>query len=82
MPGNYFIAKLYRQHHSVVMAVPQPVRVALGLKTGDHVVLQWRNPDGFFVLSKFVPVGAKDDSDREHTDSEDTSRGTSTEIGG
>ena len=82
MAGNYFISKLYRQHHSVVMALPQPVRIALSLKAGDHVVLQWKNPDGVFVLSKFVPAGVKDVSDTEHTNKLDQSGAAQTAVGG
>lgn len=82
MAESYFIAKLYRQHNSTVMAVPQPVAIALGLRPGNHVVLQWNQVDGSFDFAKFVPVGAKNDSDREHTNHNDTSRATSAEIGG
>ena len=82
MPESYFIAKLYRQHNSTVMAVPKAVMIALGLKPGNHVVLQWNNSDGKFEFSKFVPVGAKDGRDTEHTDNQDRSRAAPAEIRG
>ena len=81
MPASYFIAKLYRQHKSIVMAVPQPVYLALGLKPGDHVLLTWDNDTGTFNFQKFVPEGAKDADNREHTDTEDRSRATQTANG-
>ena len=68
MAQSYFIAKLYRQHTSVVMVLPRPVQTALKLKPGNHVVLQWKNPQGTFELKKFIPVGAKEDDDNEQTD--------------
>ena len=67
MAPSYFIAKLYKQHTSVVMVLPRPVQTALGLKVGNHVVLQWKNPQGTFELKKFVPVGAKAGEDNEQT---------------
>ena len=82
MAAQYFISKLYRQHTSVVMVLPRPVQIALDLKFGDHVVLQWKNPDGVFVLQKFVPVGAQNGRDTEHTNQPDQSRNTQTEIRG
>ena len=81
MAESYFIAKVYRQTHSLVIVVPQPVCVTLGLRPGNHVVLKWKNPEGVFVFEKFVPVGAKDGGDREHTDHEDRSGTTPAEIG-
>ena len=68
MTQSYFIAKLYRQHTSVVMVLPRPVQTALNLKVGNHVVLQWKNPQGTFELKKFVPVGAKEGDDNEKND--------------
>lgn len=82
MAENYFIAKLYRNHNSVVMAVPQPVTIALGLRPGNHVLLQWNGEDGKFTFEKFVPIGAKDGRDIERTDSQDTSRATQAAVGG
>ena len=67
MAESYFIAKLFRQHRSMVMAVPKPVCIALGLAAGNHVVLQWNQGDGKFQFKKFEPVGAKDDTDSRDT---------------
>jgi len=68
MPQSYYIAKLFRQKNSLVIVVPMAVRVALGLKAGDHVVLTWSQADGGFEFSKFVPAGGKDGRDKEHSD--------------
>jgi bifunctional DNA-binding transcriptional regulator/antitoxin component of YhaV-PrlF toxin-antitoxin module len=65
MAESYFIAKLYRQRNSVAMVVPQPVRIELGLKAGNHVVLQRNQTSGKFELTKFVPVGATDGEAKE-----------------
>jgi bifunctional DNA-binding transcriptional regulator/antitoxin component of YhaV-PrlF toxin-antitoxin module len=60
MAESYFIAKLYRQRNSVAMVVPQPVRIELGLKAGNHVVLKRNQTSGKFELTKLVPEGARD----------------------
>lgn len=82
MATSYFIAKLYRQHKSVVMVVPRPVQVALGLKAGEHVVLQWKNPEGTFEFKKFVLAGEKDAGSTEHVNQQDKSRETPAKDGG
>ena len=82
MAGSYFISKVYRQHTSMVIVIPRPVSVALGIKRGDNVVFQWKNPEGVFVLQKFEPIGEKHDGDTEHTNNQDQSRPTSAEEGG
>jgi len=82
MPQSYFIAKLFRQHNSIVMAVPKAVAIALGLRAGNHVVLQWNQADGKFDFNKFEPIGVKHVGDTEHTDSQDTSRATQAAVGG
>ncbi len=57
---SFFIAKLYRQHKSDVITVPVPVKVALGLKTGDHAVFIGRPGVNGFEFVKFVLAGAQD----------------------
>ena len=71
MAVDYFIAKVYRQHRSLVIAVPKAVCIALGLKAGQYMVFTWQQSEGKFKFSKFVPEGAIDaehraDSDRTH----------------
>jgi len=63
MGESYFISKVYRQHNSLVIVLPQPVVITLGIKPGNHVVFQWKNPEGQFELKKFIPVGAKNETD-------------------
>jgi bifunctional DNA-binding transcriptional regulator/antitoxin component of YhaV-PrlF toxin-antitoxin module len=82
MAGSYHIAKLYRQANSLVMVVPKPVTIALGLKRGDHILLQWNQTDGNFEFKKFVLAGGKDVDSREHTDSEGRSGATQAKVGG
>jgi len=82
MPQSYFIAKLFRQHNSIVMAVPKAVAIALELRAGNHVVLQWNQVDGKFEFNKFEPVGAHHADDREHTDQHDRSGAAQAAIGG
>lgn len=74
MAESYFLAKVYRQHNSLVIAVPQPVCVTLGLKPGHHILFQWQQAEGKFKFKKFIPEGAKD--------ADDSRRGHSTDTGG
>ncbi|GAJ13313.1 unnamed protein product [marine sediment metagenome] len=82
MAGSYHIAKLYRQANSLVMVVPKPVTIALGLKRGDHVLLQWNQIDGKFEFKKFVLAGGKDAGDSEHSNQQDRGRATPAKVGG
>lgn len=59
MPESYFIAKVYRQHNSLVIAVPKAVCIALDLKAGQHMVFTWKQSEGKFEFTKFIPEGAK-----------------------
>ena len=61
MAPEYFIAKVYRQHTSLVIAVPRAVCIALGLKAGQHMVFTWQQKEGKFKFGKFIPEGAQDD---------------------
>lgn len=71
MTADYFIAKVYRQHNSLVITVPKPVCIALGLKAGQHMVFTWQQSEGKFKFSKFGSEGAKADGDRTNTVVED-----------
>ena len=75
MSENYFIAKVYKQHSSLVIAVPQAVCIALGLKRGDYMVFTWQQTEGKFKFSKFRPEGAKDVGDSRNPDREDKGGG-------
>jgi len=72
MAENYFIAKVYRQHNSLVIAVPRAVCIALQLKAGQHMVFTWQQSEGQFEFSKFNPVGAKDERTRTDSHRKDT----------
>jgi len=68
---DYFIAKVYRQHRSLVIAVPKPVCIALGLTAGQYIVFTWQQSEGKFKFSKFVPEGAIDARDNGSSDKGD-----------
>jgi len=53
----YYIAKIFRQHNSLVIAVPQSVCIALNLKAGQHMVFTWKQYEGKFTFSKFKQEG-------------------------
>lgn len=76
MTDNYFIAKVYRQHNSLVIAVPRAVCIALDLKAGQHMVFTWQQSEGKFKFSKFKPEGAKDVIDSGSSDRKDKGRRT------
>ena len=82
MAGSYFIAKLYRQHRSVVIVVPRPVLVALELNAGEHIVFVWQQSEGEFKIRKFIPEGAKDAADSGHTNKQDRGRAPQAKDGG
>jgi len=63
MAADYFIAKVYRQHRSLVITVPKPVCIALNLKKGQHMVFTWQQKEGKFKFGKFKPEGALDERD-------------------
>ena len=71
MAPEYFIAKVYRQHNSLVIAVPRPVCIALGLKAGQHMVFTWLQSEGKFKFAKFIPEGALDERARTDSDRKD-----------
>jgi len=60
MAADYFIAKVYRQHNSLVIAIPKTVCIALNLKAGQHMVFTWQQSEGKFKFSKFNPEGETD----------------------
>jgi len=67
MALDYFIAKVYRQHRSLVIAVPKAVCIALGLKAGQHMVFTWHQSEGKFKFGKFRPEGEIDERTRTDT---------------
>lgn len=71
MAESYFIAKVYRQHNSLVIAVPRAVCIAMDLKAGQHMVFTWEQSEGKFEFKKFHAVGEKDGSDSGNSDRKD-----------
>lgn len=76
MAEQYFIAKVYKQHRSLCVAVPKAVCVALGIRAGQYMVFSWSQAEGKFKFNKFVPDGEIDERDKRHTGIEDPSRRT------
>ena len=54
---QYYIAKVFKQHNSLVVVVPGVVCIGLGIVAGDHVVFMMRLKEGDMQFSKFVPAG-------------------------
>ena len=71
MTEQCFIAKVFRQHNSLVIVLPYPVCIAVGIKAGDHAVFLWRQTEGGFEFTKFKPVGADEGTDKRGTDRPD-----------
>ena len=76
MAEQYFIAKVYKQHRSLCIAVPKPVCIALGLKAGQHMVFTWSQAEGKFRFKKFKPEGEIDEPDKRDPDIGDHGGGT------
>lgn len=72
MTADYFIAKVYRQHNSLVIAVPKAVCIALQLKAGQHMVFTWQQSEGKFKFGKFKPEGVEDAAGRRSPGRKDT----------
>ena len=71
MAEQYFIAKVYKQHRSLCVAIPKAVCIALDIRRSNYMVFTWNNKEGKFDLKKFQPVGAKSGPDTGNTDSRD-----------
>ena len=57
---EWFISKVYKSSNSLVVTVPMPVRISLGLKRGDRVLFTLLPGTGQYGFQKFEPVGARD----------------------
>ena len=75
MPGDIFIAKVFRQRNSLVVVIPRPVCIALELKAGQYMVFKWQNSEGQFEFKKLIPAGAKDGQDTRGPNSGDPGGG-------
>ncbi len=73
MAKTHFIAKVFRQHNSLVMVVPGAVCIALNVSTGTYLVLEWDPEYGAFKMTKFKPEGFKDE--RARADSDQSNKG-------
>ncbi len=71
MVESYFIAKVYRQHNSLVIVIPGVVCVAMNVKAGTYMVFTWDNDLGSFKFSKFKPEGSKDERTGRDRDRKD-----------
>ena len=75
MPTDYYIAKVYRQHNSMVIVIPGAICVAIGLKPGHHVVFVSKLKEGSIQFMKFKPEGAQDERTTKDIDRPDQSGG-------
>ncbi len=57
---EWYISKVYKSSNSLVVTVPMPVRIALGLKRGDRVLFTTNPGTGQYGFQKFEPIGARD----------------------
>ena len=57
---EWYISKVYKSSNSLVLTVPKPVAISLGLKRGDRALFTTNPGTGKFGFQKFEPVGAQD----------------------
>ena len=72
MTESYYIAKVFKQHNSLVIVVPSVVCIVLEIKAGSHVVFTWNQSEGTFKFSKFNPEGSQDGASEGSPDRKDT----------
>ncbi len=71
MAADTYIAKVFKQHNSLVIVVPHVVCIALNVKSGQYLVLTWLQSEGAFKVTKFKLEGEKEDGSKGHTDKSD-----------
>jgi len=62
------IAKLHKQHTSVVMTVPKLICKSLGLCAGDYVVIEQVGSSQVATLKKFNPKDIRNGKDKRNSD--------------
>ncbi len=60
------IAKLHRQHTSVVMTVPKVLCKSLGLCAGDYVIIEQVDSSKVATLQKFIPKDLRNARDKRN----------------
>lgn len=61
------IAKLHRQHTSVVMTVPKLLCKSLGLCAGDYVILEQVDSSKVATLQKFIPKDTRNAREKRNS---------------
>ena len=70
------IAKLHRQHTSVVMTVPKLICKSLGLCAGDYVIIEQVDSSKVAMLQKFIPKDIRNARDKGNTNRKNKGRRT------
>ena len=70
------IAKLHKQHTSVVMTVPKLLCKALGLCAGDYVIIEQVDSSQVATLQKFIPEDIRDARTKGNSDRKNKGRRT------
>jgi len=65
---SMFVKRLHRDHSSLVLTIPMPMRKYLDVKAGDYVVLQPSTDNRSVNMQKFVQGGIRDGEAREAKD--------------
>lgn len=65
------IAKLHRQHTSVVMTVPKLICKSLGLCAGDYVIIEQVDSSKVATLQKFNPKDIRNARVKRNSDRKD-----------
>lgn len=61
------IAKLHRQHTSVVMTVPKLICKSLGLCAGDYVIIEQVDSSQVATMQKFKPKDIRNARDKRNS---------------
>lgn len=70
------IAKLHKQHTSVVMTVPKLICKSLGLCAGDYVIIEQVDSTKVATLQKFKPEDIRNARDFGNSDRKNKRRRT------
>lgn len=68
------IAKLHRQHTSVVMTVPKLICKSLGLCAGDYVIIEKVDRTKVATIKKFTPKDIRNANDKRNSNRKDKGR--------
>lgn len=70
------IAKLHKQHSSIVMTVPKLICKSLGLSAGDYVLIEQIDDSKVAALQKFIPEDLRNAGEKRNPDRKSKGRRT------